>query len=215
MERGEWIASVRPLLAPWSIDLVRVLRLAGAWLVACRLLSAAVSWGGRRAAAAMMLAVLAAAVPLIDRVLTPEEVLAVGLALLVWLVLAGRGRADLVLLAVLACVVLAEGFAPYRFTEQGRAFSWVPFAAMVGGQYAAGVQAGMQKLFLYGGLLWLAWQAGVGRNAATVGVVALALAIGWAQTFLPGRSAEVTDAVLVLMAALVLRAGHAARDGRG
>ncbi len=212
MERGEWIASLRPLLPPWSVDPVRVLRLAGAWLVACRLLSAAVAWGGRLAAAAMMLAVVAASVPLIDRVLTPEDVLAVGLALLAWLVLAGRGWADMVLLAVLAGVVLAEGLAPYRFMEQGRAFSWVPFAAMVGGQYAAGVQAGMQKLFLYGGLVWLAWQAGAGRYVATVGVVALALGIGWAQTLLPGRSAEVTDAVLALLAALVLGAGAAARD---
>jgi len=50
---------------------------------------------------------------------------------------------------------------------------------------------------------------------AVLAVVGLALAIGLVQTRLPGRSAEVTDAVLVLVAALVLRGGQPARDGRG
>lgn len=217
VDRGEWIASVRPLLPPWSLDPVRVLRLAGAWLVACRLLSAAVPrLGGRWAAAAMMLVVLAAAVPLVDRVLRPEEVVAAGLALVLWTGVAGRRRVDAVLLAVLLAVVLAEGLAPYRFMAEGRDFAWVPFAAMVGGQYAVGAQAGMLKLFLYGSLLWLAWRAGAGWVAPAVTVAGLALAIGWAQTHLPGRSGETTDAALALIAALVLRALRppAARDAR-
>jgi VanZ family protein len=216
MDRGEWIASMRPLVQPWHLDPVRVLRLAGSWLVACRLLSAAVPWRERQIAGGMMLAVLAAAVPIVNRALRPEDVVAAGLALALWTGLAGWRRADAVLLAVLLCVVLAEGLWPYRLRAVGRAFSWVPFAAMVGGQYAAGVQAGLLKLFLYGGLLWLAWRAGAGRVVPAVLVAALALAIGWAQTHLPGRSGETTDAALALIAALVLWALHPrdARDAR-
>jgi hypothetical protein len=116
---------------------------------------------------------------------------------------------------VMGAVVLAEGLAPYRFAEAARGFSFVPFGALVGGQYTAGLQAGLQKLFLYGGLLWLAGRAGVRGWVAVAAVVGLALAIGLVQTRLPGRSAEVTDAVLVLVAALVLRGGQPARDGRG
>jgi len=216
IDRGEWIASVLPLAGVWTAEPVRVLRLAGAWLVAARLLEAALPRDARvgRWAAAMMLGTLAAAVPIIDRVLTPAEVLAVLLALPAWALLRGRRGADAVLLAVLLAVVLAEGLAPYRVVA-ARPFSWLPFGSVLRGQYSAGLQAVMLKLFLYGGLLWLAARVGLGRLTAAVAVVGLALAIGFAQTRLPGRSAEVTDAMLALVAALVLRAGHRPPDGRG
>ena len=216
IDHAEWSASVQPLAGDWLAEPVRVLRLAGAWLVAARLLEAALPRDARvgRWAAAMMLGTLAAAVPIIDRVLTPAEVLAVLLALPAWAVLRGRRGADAVLLAVLLAVVLAEGLAPYRLVA-ARPFSWLPFGALLHGQYSAGLQAVMLKFFLYGGLVWLLARVGMGRAGAAVCVVGLALAIGLAQTHLPGRSAEVTDALLALAAALVLRSGHRPHDGTG
>ncbi len=128
-----------------------------AWLMAARLLEAAVPWGrGRWVQALVLLGTPAAAV----------------LALPAWWLLRRWRRSDAVLLAV------------------------------------------MLKLFLYGGLVWLAVRVKVRWTMATLGVVALALAIGMAQTHLPGRSAEVTDAVLAFGTALALRAGLRARDGR-
>ena len=212
IDRGEWVASIAPLAGPWNTDPVRVLRLAGSWLVAARLLAAALPGAS---AAAMMLATSIAAVPIIERVLTPAEVLAVALALPAWALLRGRRWADPVLLAVLLAVVLAEGLAPYRLAGWSRPFGWLPFGALMHGQYAAGLQAVMLKSFLYGGLLWLAVRCGISRVAAAVMVIGLAFAIGVVQTRLPGRSGEVTDAALALAAALVLRPGLHGRDRGG
>ncbi|MCC6719065.1 MAG: VanZ family protein [Acetobacteraceae bacterium] len=213
-DRGAWLASLRPLQGPWLADPVRVLRLAGAWLVAARLLAAAAP-GRPGLAAAMMLGTLAAAVPIIGRVLTPAEVLAVLLALPAWALLRGWRHVDPVLLVVMLAVVLAEGLAPYRLLPWARPFGWLPFGALLGGENAAGLQAALLKVFLYGGLLWQAVRAGLRFRPAAAAVVALALAIGLVQTRLPGRSADATDAALALAAALALRPGLGARDRRG
>lgn len=212
LDRSEWAASVAPLAGPWWAEPGRVLRLAGAWLVAARLLSAA--GVPERWIAVAMLGTVAAGVPIVDRVLTPAEVLAVAVALPSWWLLRARRRTDHVLLAAMLCVVMAEGLAPYRLLAEARPFGWVPFAAIVGGQYSSGLQAVLLKLFLYGGLLWLALRAGLPPGWAGVLVVGLALAIGLAQTRLPGRSAETGDAVLALAVAVALRPGRVARDGR-
>lgn len=209
IDRGEWLRSLAPVLNATGIDLGRVLRLGGLWLVAVRLLEAVGPLGRRGwVQVLVLLGTPAAAVPIVDRVLTPEELLAAVLALPVWWVLRRWRRADAVLLAVMLAAVVAEGMAPYRFGV-ARPFGWLPFGAVLHGQYTAGLQAVMLKLFLYGGLIWLAVRIGVRWLTATVAVVGLALAIGAVQTHLPGRSGEVTDAVLALGAALVLRSGRA------
>lgn len=214
IDRGEWVQSLAPLLSATSIDIGRVLRLGGLWLMAARLLEAAVPWGrGRWVQALVLLGTPAAAVPIVDRALTPEELLAAVLALPAWWLLRRWRRSDAVLLAVMLAAVVAEGMAPYRLAA-AKPFGWLPFGAVLHGQYAAGLQAVMLKLFLYGGLVWLAVRVGVRWTMATLGVVALALAIGMVQTHLPGRSAEVTDAVLAFGTALALRSGLRARDGR-
>lgn len=205
IDRGEWVRSIRPLFGAWPGDPVRALRLAGAWLIAARLLDAALPRAGLLGAATMMLATTAAAIPIVDRVLMPPEILAIAVALPLWALLRRRPGVDGLLAVVMLAVVLAEGLAPYTFSAGGRPFGWVPFAAMVGGQYAAGLQAALLKAFLYGGLLWLALRADLRFGPSALAVALLALAIGVAQTHLPERSGEVSDALMALAAALVLR----------
>jgi len=219
LNRAEWLASLRTLGAQGDLDPWRAVRLALRWLVAARMLEAARPGGAHMGLlAGVMLATLAGAVMIVDRVLTCEEVLALALALPVWLLLRRRRGTDGVLLAVMLAVVVVEGTAPWHLAEAARPFGWVPFRAVVGGKYGAAPQALLQKFFLYGGLLWLAVRAGAGLGVAAIAVAALALALGWLQTRLPGRSAEVTDALLALAAALVLLASRASlrpRDAGG
>ena len=74
IDLGEWTASLRPLAGDWGAEPGRALRLGAAWLVAARMLAAAVpglpAW-------VVMAGTVAAAVPVIERVVTPAEVLAV------------------------------------------------------------------------------------------------------------------------------------------
>jgi VanZ family protein len=51
----------------------------------------------------------------------------------------------------------------------------------------------------------LAWRSGLEMRSATMATAALLAATSYAQVWLPGRSAEVTDAVLALMVGWVFR----------
>jgi VanZ family protein len=208
LDLGEWKASLKPLLlAPFDPDPLRTVRLALLWLVAARMLDAALPRGaGVLAPAALMLATLAAAVPLVGRILTAEEIVAVAAAALAWAVLRHLPARwlDRLLLAGLLAAVLLEGLAPYRVLEVPRPFGWIPFRSLVHGQLGFGVQAVLYKGFLYGGLGWLGMRAGLGLAVASVLAVLVAFAISLSQTWLPGRSAEITDAALATGAMLVL-----------
>ena len=57
----------------------------------------------------------------------------------------------------------------------------------------------LEKFFLYGSLIYLAGTALRRRWLAALLTAALLFAASWAETRLPGRSAEITDAVLALM----------------
>ncbi|WP_137180303.1 VanZ family protein [Roseomonas sp. AR75] len=208
LDYGEWRASLAPLLRPVPLDPWRVLRLAALWLVAARLLGAA--WprlGGTLPFAALLACVLAAAVPIVDRRLTREEVLAAGIALAAWPLLWRLRKADLLLLLCLLGATLAEGLAPYRFLSEPRSFGWVPFRSVMRGHWGSGLQAMLLKTCLYGGLLWLGLRVGLRGWLVVPAVVALALAISLARAWLPGRSADSTDVALALGAALLLFLG--------
>ncbi len=206
---GEWRQSLAPLLRAPLLDPWRGLRLCLLWLVAARLLGAA--WprlGEALPFAALVLGVLAFAVPIVDRRLTPPELLGGFLAIALWPLLRRAPRMDLWLLLALMVVVVAEATAPYSWLNAPRDFGWVPFRAVMRGHWGIGLQAIFYKFFLYGGLIWLALRAGLPWPAAAVATVALALGLSLAQTWLPGRSAESTDATLAALAASLAWLAH-------
>lgn len=206
LDLGEWRASLKPLLPPWQPDPLRIVRLAILWLVAARLLDAARPRGENGLLlAAVMLTTLAAAVPIVERRLTVEEIVAVGLALPAWLLLRGRRFTDGLLFAALLLAVLLEGAQPYRLLSEPRAFGWIPFRSVMSGHWGNGLQAMLYKFMLYGGLVWLGMRAGLRLTVAAALAVAVAAGISTLQTWLPGRSAEITDALLAAGAALTLR----------
>jgi VanZ family protein len=215
---GEWKASLKPLLLPFAPDPLRTLRLALLWLVAARMLDAALPRGaGGVLAAALMLGTVGAAVPLFGRILTFEEILAVAVAAPAWALLRRLPAPwlDRLLLPGLLAAVALEGLAPYRMLDTPRPFGWIPFRSLVNGQLGFGLQAVLYKAFQYGGLGWLAMRAGLPMPLAAGFAVLAAFAISLAQTWLPGRSAEITDAVLATAATLVLwLAPHPHRGGR-
>ena len=61
------------------------------------------------------------------------------------------------------------------------------------------VQSFFEKFFLYGGLIWLLAQAGMALRLASSAVAALLLATSGIEMYIPGRSAEITDAIFALI----------------
>jgi VanZ family protein len=126
------------------------------------------------------------------------------------------GRFALVAL-LLSGVILAQRLQPFEFGMTGRSFGWVPFASFMRGAVGVAMQAFCKKSYQYGGLIWLLGRAGVGLPFSTASTALLLLATSIAQCWLPGRSAEITDATLAMVLGLMfalLRAGVRPRRER-
>ena len=69
----------------------------------------------------------------------------------------------------------------------------------------------LEKAFLYGALIWLLARSGLGLRVSTILVAIMLFATSWAETCLPGRSAEITDALMAILigAVIVVLAGPA------
>jgi VanZ family protein len=175
------------------------------WLVLFALLESIL--GRRRSViGAVLFAVflIGARILIVDRTLSMAEVAGAGLALCVWplgLLLPLRVRASLLAL-VFGGYIVVERLQPFLFEATPRGFGWLPFRSFMTGSLEIDLMAFLEKCFLYGSLLFLLIEAGWRlRNSALF--IALALfATSWVETYLPGRSAEITDAVMVLLIAV-------------
>jgi hypothetical protein len=93
--------------------------------------------------------------------------------------------------------------APFHFGEAAK-FNWIPFRGFFESTWQNGFIILFRKSFWYGSVIWLWRAAGYPLGAVTL-IVALALALlEWVQIYLPGRTPEITDAVLAVVMAMVL-----------
>lgn len=86
----------------------------------------------------------------------------------------------------------------------GGTFNVVPFATMLHGSMETGVRGLVQSLFVYTALLWLAQKAGIGIGRAMVGLTIWSCLIELMQMGLLGRTADVTEPILLLLVGWVL-----------
>ena len=69
------------------------------------------------------------------------------------------------------------------------------------GSIEVDIQSFFEKFFLYGSLIWLLARIGIPLRIAAASLAAGLAATSWAETYLPGRSAEITDAVMAIIIA--------------
>ena len=106
---------------------------------------------------------------------------------------------------VLCALVIMLRLEPFVFRANPGQFGWLPFRSFLGGAFGVNVQSFFEKSFLYGGLVWIAGRAGLDLRIATFAVAAVVLATSVAEIYLPGRSAEITDAIVaILMGAIFI-----------
>jgi VanZ family protein len=134
---------------------------------------------------------------IIDATLQPADVLGAGLALAISLLLPREGRPRLAI--GFASMIIVARLQPFVFSAAPGAFGWVPFVSFMHGSTGVAIQAFCEKFFQYGGLIWLPWRAGLRIDLSTALTAALLFATSWVETWLPGRSAETTDAVMALI----------------
>jgi VanZ family protein len=142
----------------------------------------------------------------VGQMLSPDEIL--GFLLALPLVVALRDtphrRAAMPLLLVVVIAWFVYALAPFDFQTRAQTFQWVPFVGFLENNMDRAYVQFLAKLFLYLGFVWLAAHAGF--RARTAGVIGACIAamIEGAQIYLPGRNAEITDPLLVLVCAVVV-----------
>lgn len=200
-----WLA-LRPLLVAPHLLPHDVVRYAALWLTASCLIGEITGFAWSRLFAPLFMAgVFGAKVAIVDLVVTPSEVAGAALALMLWLSFGRRRRFAIGITAALLCgsLVIAR-LEPFQFQALARPFGWVPFRALIHGSRAINTISLLEKFFLYGSLVWLVVEALFPLWLSTALVALLLFATSVAERYLPGRSAEVTDAVVVLIIGLLM-----------
>ena len=132
----------------------------------------------------------------------------VGLALggLVWVITqqgAEVRRRTLVWLTLILCYT-ASALAPYQLRDAAATISWLPFAAMLEGSILSNVRSLTSNLVFYVGILYVGAKAGGQLTSATLGLALWTLVMELMQTIIKGRSADITEPILVLLTGLAL-----------
>lgn len=198
--------ALKPLVFSPTLAATDLYRHTATWLVLAMLLEALFGAHRRRLLFVLLVpAVLFARILIISTILSPAEVAGAALALLLWLAVLSHVpvRAGIVALLFIGAVVI-QSLAPFQFQSSARAFGWIPFLSFMYGSMETNVLSMFEKVFTYGSLLWLLTRAGLRLGAATTVSAALVFALRYAQVYLPGRSAEITDFVMVLVLALMM-----------
>ena len=110
------------------------------------------------------------------------------------------------LAALLVIAILASNLYPFSFDSARNAFSWVPFSDFLEGNMAANAASFVRKAFLYGALVWLLREMGLGWKNSTIFTCMVLLAQETLQVYVPGAAAGLTDPILALLMAMAMYA---------
>lgn len=201
--------ALKPLVFDPVFPPLDVFRHTAIWLVLAVLLEGLFGAERRRLVFFFFVpSVLLARILILDIVLSPAEVAGGCAAFALWVIalshLPARARAGVTALLLMAVIVI-QSLAPYTFLATPRPFGWIPFLSFMQGSTEINVRSMLEKTFMYGGLLWLLARAGLGVSLASVLAGGLIFALRYAQTYLPDRSAEITDFIMVVILGLVLK----------
>jgi VanZ family protein len=196
--------ALKPLVLHPKFTLYDSFRYTVMWLTVAALLEAIL--GQRRSR--WILPLLAAGVifgkiAIISHVVAPDEIVGIGAGFAIWLALLdqpARRRSLLVILPLFAFVLMWR-LEPFQLGPTTRPFGWIPFYSLFHGSIEINMQTYFVKVFYYGSLVWLVAEAGLPIWVSGLVVAAFLLTVSSAEMYLPGRSAEVTDAIMALLIA--------------
>ncbi len=143
---------------------------------------------------------------MVNAALSPAEVAGGALAALIWPTFVSRLPARVAVIAGSFVVEVAiEALQPFQFSAVARPFGWIPFSGFMHGSIEVNIRAFLEKTFTYGALVWVLVGAGSRLTVAVALSSVLVLCLRVGQVFLPGRSAEITDPIMVLMIGGVMK----------
>jgi VanZ family protein len=199
-------AAVKPLVISPVLSPLGLYRHAVVWLVVGLLVESLVGIARSRLLLPLLVTlVLLGRILILDAFLSPAEVAGALLAVAAWHVFLSRleGRAK-VIAALFAGAVAIDALEPFQFSARMRPFGWVPFQGFINGSLEVNIRSFFEKVFAYGALIWLIARAGSSLTVAVILSSGLVMSLRMSQVFLPGRSAEITDLIMLLLVAAVM-----------
>lgn len=200
--------SLKPLLLVPELSAVRVVHDAVAWsLVAMLARLSHRNLALDNYLPVLMLVTFALEVVIVANDVSASNVLGAALGMALWFVIGRRMRHGETALAVaLVVMLLLVGLAPFALRDNPIAFNWLPFHGFLRGSMYINSQSACEKFFLYGTLVFLLWRIGFSRMAGVVAAMAVVTLVEISQTRLVGHTPELTDVIIVAIAALLLTA---------
>jgi hypothetical protein len=201
-----WTA-VKPLIFSHALPLAELDRHTVTWLVVALLIEALFgTMRSRVLLPALVLFMLFARILIVDAALSSAEVAGGALAAIVWIAFLSRLKMRApVIAALFAAGVAIKALEPFQFNAVSRPFGWIPFYGFLHGAPDVNIRSFLEKAFSYGALIWLIARAGTPLLVAASVSAGMVLCLRLTQVFLPGRSAEITDPIMVLLAAGVMK----------
>jgi VanZ family protein len=198
--------ALKPLVFAPVLPPVDVFRHVVSWLAVALLLEE--FWGVARSRLALGLlvpAVLFGRILIARIVLSPAEVFGGLFAVLAWVFLSRLRSRTITITVLFVMSVVLQSLEPFQFNGMARAFGWTPFRSFLVGPIGTAVISFFEKVFVYGSLIWLMTRSGCSWFSSTVWATTLVMTLRLIQVYLPGRSAEITDAIMVVIIAGIMR----------
>lgn len=143
---------------------------------------------------------------IMDNHIDLSDAMAILTAMLVWPILV-KSRFNLTksLTCLLAVTIVVNGLASLDFSWSASRFSWIPFSGFLEGSLFNNTRALFFKIFLYGSLIWMTRIAWPYLRLRSLWIFLLILVIEIIQIYMASHSAEITDPLIILLLASVIR----------
>jgi len=152
----------------------------------------------------------------VGQVLSPDELIAVAIALPVIGRLRSRTHSTsrTPLLGIIALALLVAGLAPFAFSDSPQPIAWMPFAELADGRVDDLYLGSLERLFVGIGAVWVAAGSALGLGLGTLALLVITAACEFAQRWIPARVPDTTDLVVMVLAAILVRVAQES-EGRG
>jgi hypothetical protein len=195
------------------VDPLLLLSTAASWYAAGLLAAAGIRIS--RAGFALTLLAIPAQFFVIERQPLPSLPLGAMAGVVLFAVCRRHGAATKVEAGVFLAVILVRGLSPFHFATGSTEFGWVPFGAMLEGDWQSTARVLIEKAFYYGTAIWLLRAAGLRLVRSVILVAAVLACIEVVQIRLPGRTPEITDPILAILMGFALAKAKVSRPARG
>lgn len=108
------------------------------------------------------------------------------------------------LIGLLLVALVIDGLRPFEFTSFLNTFYWLPFEGALTGSIDTNIAAIALKLYLFASIIWLQMSAGKRATGLIFALLLTVLLLEISQIWLMGRTAEITDPLLVIAVAWLL-----------